>query len=39
MKENSSVYPTAYAACASALCGSEPMKRSSSTPAMFIAIP
>ena len=29
----------AYAACAAALCSSEPMKRSSSTPPMFIAMP
>ena len=29
----------AKAACAAALCSSEPMKRSSSTPPMFIAMP
>ena len=39
MSENSSEYPTAYTACASALRSSEPMKRSNRTPAMFIAMP
>ncbi len=39
ISEKSSVYPTAKAACAAALCSSDPMKRSSRTPAMFIAMP
>ena len=39
MSEKSCVYDTANAACAAALCASEPMNASISTPPMFIAMP
>ena len=39
MSEKSCVYDTANAACAAALCASEPMNASMNTPPMFIAIP
>ena len=37
--EKSWVYDTANAACAAALCASEPMNASRNTPPMFIAMP
>ena len=39
ISENSCEYEMANAACAAALCGSEPMNASISTPPTFIAIP
>ena len=39
MSEKSCEYDTANAACAAALCASEPMKASMRTPPTFIAIP
>ena len=39
MSEKSCEYETANAACAAALCASEPMNESISTPPMFIAMP
>ena len=39
MSENSSLYDTANAACAAALCASDPMNDSIKTPPMFIAMP
>ena len=39
MSEKSSEYDTVNTACATALCASEPMNESISTPPTFIAIP
>src|SRR6267378_1557267 len=39
ISENNSPYDTANAACAAALCASDPMNDSMRTPPMFIAIP
>jgi hypothetical protein len=38
-REKSWPYETEYAACAAALCASEPMKERRRSPPMFIAIP